>query len=52
MRHLGPVDDIGATAAYLSSHLGKYITGTILDIDADYQIGDASIDCLTSNKKP
>ncbi|WP_269620565.1 SDR family oxidoreductase [Zhongshania sp. BJYM1] len=51
MRHLGSVDDIGAAAAYLSSDLGKYITGTILDIDGGYQIGDASIDCLTSNKK-
>ena len=33
LRHLGSVDDIGAAAVYLSSDLGKYITGTILDID-------------------
>lgn len=51
LRYLGSVDDIGAAAVYLSSDLGKYITGTILDIDGGYQIGDATVDCLTSSKK-
>jgi enoyl-[acyl-carrier-protein] reductase (NADH) len=51
LRYLGSVDDIGAAAVYLSSELGKYVTGTILDVDGGYQIGDATIDCLSSSKK-
>ncbi len=50
IRRLGSVDDIGAAAIYLSSSLGGYINGTILDVDGGYQIGDASLDCLSPSR--
>lgn len=50
IRRLGSVDDIGAAAIYLSSPLGAYVNGTILDVDGGYQIGDASLDCLTPTR--
>jgi len=49
-RYLGSVEDIGSAAIYLSSDLGKYVTGTIFDIDGGYQLGDASIDCVTPRR--
>ncbi|AMO67104.1 SDR family oxidoreductase [Zhongshania aliphaticivorans] len=50
IRRLGSVDDIGAAAIYLSSPLGAYVNGTVLDVDGGYQIGDASLDCLSPTR--
>lgn len=51
IRRLGEVRDIGDAAIYLSSEVGKYVNGTVIDVDGGYQLGDASLDCLTSSKK-
>lgn len=50
LRHLGSVEDIGNAAVYLCSKLGGYVNGTIFDIEGGYQLGDASLDCLTPTR--
>lgn len=50
LRHLGSIDDIGNAAVYLCSKLGGYVNGTILDVEGGYQLGDASLNCLTPTR--
>ena len=42
LRRYGTKDEIGDAAVFLSSDAGRYITGTILDVDGGSQLGDAS----------
>jgi NAD(P)-dependent dehydrogenase (short-subunit alcohol dehydrogenase family) len=46
LRRFGTREDIGNAAIYLSCPLGGCVTGTILDVDGGFQLGDASADCL------
>jgi NAD(P)-dependent dehydrogenase (short-subunit alcohol dehydrogenase family) len=50
LRRFGTPEDIGHAAIYLCCSLGRYITGTILDVDGGFQLGDASADCLTPTR--
>lgn len=50
LRRFGTPEDIGNAAIYLCCPLGGYITGTILDVDGGFQLGDASADCLTPTR--
>jgi NAD(P)-dependent dehydrogenase (short-subunit alcohol dehydrogenase family) len=50
LRRFGTPEDIGNAAIYLSSPLGGYVTGTILDVEGGFQLGDASADCLTPTR--
>jgi NAD(P)-dependent dehydrogenase (short-subunit alcohol dehydrogenase family) len=50
LRRFGTVDDIGNAATFLSSPLSSYVTGTILDVEGGYQLGDASRDCLVPTR--
>lgn len=46
LRDYGSLDDIGDAALYLASGLSRYVTGTILDCDGGYRLGDAARDAL------
>lgn len=46
LRRFGLAEEIANAAIFLSSPLASYITGTILDCEGGYQLGDASEDCL------
>lgn len=50
LRRFGESEDIANAAVYLSSSLGKYINGTILDVEGGFQLGDSSADCLTPTR--
>jgi NAD(P)-dependent dehydrogenase (short-subunit alcohol dehydrogenase family) len=50
LRRFGTPEDIGYAAIYLSCPLGAYVTGTILDVEGGFQLGDASADCLTPTR--
>jgi NAD(P)-dependent dehydrogenase (short-subunit alcohol dehydrogenase family) len=50
LRRFGAPEDIGNAAIYLSCPLGGYVTGTILDVEGGFQLGDASADCLTPTR--
>jgi NAD(P)-dependent dehydrogenase (short-subunit alcohol dehydrogenase family) len=50
LRRFGTPEDIGNAATYLSCPLGGYVTGTILDVEGGFQLGDASADCLTPTR--
>jgi NAD(P)-dependent dehydrogenase (short-subunit alcohol dehydrogenase family) len=50
LRRFGAPEDIGNAVIYLSSPLGGYVTGTILDVEGGFQLGDASADCLTPTR--
>lgn len=47
---LGQVDDIGNAVVYLSTSVGRYVTGAILDVDGGYQLGDAAGNFLTATR--
>jgi NAD(P)-dependent dehydrogenase (short-subunit alcohol dehydrogenase family) len=46
LRRFGRREEIANAAIYLSSPLAEYITGTVLDCEGGWQLGDASADCL------
>lgn len=48
LRDYGQLDDIGDAALYLASGLSRYVTGTILDCDGGFRLGDASRNALES----
>lgn len=50
LRRFGLPEEIGNAAVYLSCPLGAYVTGTILDVEGGFQLGDASADCLTPTR--
>jgi len=47
LRRFGTAEEIANAAIFLSSDLARYITGLVLDCEGGYQLGDASLDCLT-----
>jgi len=47
LRRFGHREEIANAAIFLSSPLAAYITGTILDCEGGFQLGDSSPDCLT-----
>ncbi|GAA4875421.1 SDR family oxidoreductase [Ferrimonas pelagia] len=48
---LGDKEDIANAVVYLCSPLGRYITGTVLDVDGGCQLGDASMNRVPQMKK-
>jgi NAD(P)-dependent dehydrogenase (short-subunit alcohol dehydrogenase family) len=50
LRRFGTTDEIGYAVTYLSSSMAGYVTGTILDVEGGFQLGDASADCLTPTR--
>ncbi|MFU2325052.1 SDR family oxidoreductase [Pseudomonas sp. NFX98] len=51
LRRFGNASDIANAAIFLSSEMGGYITGTILDCDGGMKLGDASGDFITLPKR-
>ena len=51
LRRFGEASEIGAMAAFLSSEQASYVTGCIYPCDGGTDLGDASVDCLTSRRK-
>jgi NAD(P)-dependent dehydrogenase (short-subunit alcohol dehydrogenase family) len=47
LRRFGQREEIANAAIFLSTPLAAYITGTILDCEGGFQLGDSSPDCLT-----
>jgi len=47
LRRFGQPEDIANAALFLCSPLAGYITGTVLDCEGGFQLGDASADALT-----
>lgn len=52
MRRYGESEEVGKLAAFLSSDAASYITGDICTCDGGMILGDATVDCLTSRRKP
>lgn len=46
IRRFGKSEDIANAVVYLSTAVGSYVNGTILDVDGGFQLGDASGDFL------
>lgn len=46
LRRFGRREEIANAAIFLSSSLGAFITGTIMDVEGGWQLGDASADAL------
>lgn len=51
LREYGSTEQLGDAALFLSGAASAYITGTILDVDGGYQLGDAQDDFLASKVK-
>ena len=51
LRRFGAAAEIGEAAAFLSSPLASYVTGTVLYCDGGMVLGDASMDCLSSQRR-
>ena len=51
LRRFGEPADIGRLAVFLSSEQGGYMTGCIVPCDGGTDLGDASMDCLTSRPR-
>jgi len=47
LRRFGQPEDIANAAIFLCSPMASYITGTVLDCEGGWQLGDASEDALT-----
>jgi NAD(P)-dependent dehydrogenase (short-subunit alcohol dehydrogenase family) len=47
LRDYGTRRDIADAALFLASDNARYITGTILDVDGGFTLGDAAADALT-----
>jgi NAD(P)-dependent dehydrogenase (short-subunit alcohol dehydrogenase family) len=50
LRRAGTKDEIAALAMYLCSDAAQYMTGAIYNCDGGSELGDASVDALTSWK--
>jgi 3-oxoacyl-[acyl-carrier protein] reductase len=44
IRHFGESTDIANAVMYLSTAVGAYVNGTVLDVDGGFVLGDASGD--------
>lgn len=51
LQRFGEASEIGELAAYLSSSAAGYITGGIANCDGGMVLGDASVDCLTTQRR-